>query len=110
MDFTLKAGAGRSINRRLVGGIMTSPGAEVGKFFPPLGIFCLHLDKILGKFAPYSPLERRKHTMTRTVTEQAMRLLTKSVSDIAGEERRIADALVTSLRSNEKVFAAPVHF
>jgi hypothetical protein len=48
--------------------------------------------------------------MTRTVTEQAMRLLAKSVSDIAGEERRIADALVTSLRSNEKVFAAPVHF
>ncbi|MDG2287133.1 MAG: hypothetical protein P8N43_16635 [Alphaproteobacteria bacterium] len=48
--------------------------------------------------------------MTRTVTEQAMRLLAKSVSDIAGEERRIADALMTTLRSDEMIFAAPVHF
>jgi hypothetical protein len=48
--------------------------------------------------------------MTRTVTEKAMRLLSKSVSDIAGEERRIADSLVTTLRSSEQVFRAPVHF
>jgi hypothetical protein len=48
--------------------------------------------------------------MTRTVTEKAMQLLAKSVSDIAGEERRIADALVMTLRSNEQVFRAPVQF
>ena len=48
--------------------------------------------------------------MTRTVTEKAIELLSKSVSDIAGEERRIADALVTALRSSEQVFRAPVQF
>lgn len=48
--------------------------------------------------------------MTRTVTEKAMRLLSKSVSDIAGEERRIADALVVALRSSEHVFRPPVQF
>jgi hypothetical protein len=48
--------------------------------------------------------------MTRTVTEKAMQLLSKSVSDIAGEERRIADALVTALRSNEQVFSGASRF
>ena len=48
--------------------------------------------------------------MTRTVTEKAMLLLSKSVSDIAGEERRVADSLVKTLRSSEKVFRTPVHF
>ena len=48
--------------------------------------------------------------MTRTVAEKAMELLSKSVSDIAGEERRIADALVMTLRSNKQVFGAPACF
>jgi hypothetical protein len=48
--------------------------------------------------------------MTRTVTAKAMELLSKSVSDIAGEERRIADALVQALRSSERTFGAPVRF
>ena len=48
--------------------------------------------------------------MTRTVTEKAMRLLSKSVSDIAGEERRIADSLVLALRSSEQAFRAPIQF
>ena len=48
--------------------------------------------------------------MTRTVTEQAIQLLTKSVSDISGEKRRVADALVAALRSEVKVLAPPVHF
>jgi hypothetical protein len=85
-------------------------GGQVGNFFPRLGIFFLQLDKTLRKFSSYSPLEGRIPAMTRTVTEKAMRLLSKSVSDIAGEERRIADALVTALRSSEQVFQAPVQF
>jgi hypothetical protein len=36
--------------------------------------------------------------MTRTVAEKTMPLLTKSVSDIAHEESRIANALVSSHR------------
>ena len=39
-----------------------------------------------------------------------MQLLTKSVSDISGEERQTADALVTALRSEVKILAPPVHF
>lgn len=46
--------------------------------------------------------------MTRTVAEKAMQLLTKSVSDIAGEERRIAEALVMELRATQQIFAAPI--
>ena len=45
--------------------------------------------------------------MTRTVAEKALQLLTTSVSDIAGEERRIADALVMALRSSQQTFAVP---
>jgi hypothetical protein len=48
--------------------------------------------------------------MTRTVSEKAIQLLTKSVSDIAGEERLIADALVSALKSSEQIFADPVQF
>ncbi len=48
--------------------------------------------------------------MTRTVTEKAMELLSKSVADVAGEERRIADALIQALRSSERTFGAPVRF
>lgn len=48
--------------------------------------------------------------MTRMVTEKAMELLSKSVSDMAGEERRIADALVQALRSSERTFGAPMRF
>ncbi len=48
--------------------------------------------------------------MTRTVAEKAMQLLTRSVSDIAGEERRIADALVSVLKSSEQIFAGPAQF
>jgi hypothetical protein len=36
--------------------------------------------------------------MTRTVAEKAMQLLTESVSNIAGKERLIADALVSASR------------
>jgi hypothetical protein len=48
--------------------------------------------------------------MTRMVTEKAMELLSKSVSDISGEERRIADALVQALRSSERTFGSPMRF
>ena len=82
----------------------------VGNFFRVLGIFFLHLDKTLRKFASYSPLEGRIPTMTRMVTEKAMELLSKSVSDMAGEERRIAEALVQALRSSERTFGAPMRF
>jgi len=46
--------------------------------------------------------------MTRTVAGKAMLLLTRSVSDIAGEERRIADRLVLALKFSEQIFAGPV--
>ena len=48
--------------------------------------------------------------MIRTVAEKATQLLTRSVSDIAGEERRIADALVSALKSREQIFAGPFQF
>ena len=46
--------------------------------------------------------------MTRTVAEKAMLLLTRSVSDNAGEERQIADELVLALKFSEQIFAGPV--
>jgi len=48
--------------------------------------------------------------MTRTVAEKAMQLLTESVSNIAGKERLIADALVSALKPSEQIFAGPVQF
>ena len=48
--------------------------------------------------------------MTRMVTEKAMELLSKAVSDRAGEGRRVADALVQDLRSSERTFGAPMRF
>lgn len=48
--------------------------------------------------------------MTRTVTEKAMELLSKSVSDMAGEERRIADSLIQALRSSERTFGASMNY
>ena len=45
--------------------------------------------------------------MTRTVAEKALQLLSKSVSDIAGNERRFADSLLATLRANEITSMAP---
>ena len=42
--------------------------------------------------------------MTRTVREKAIRLLTKATSDLNGNEKKIADALVAELRVSNLVF------
>ena len=46
----------------------------------------------------FNPLEGRIVTMTRTVREKAIRLLTKAVSDFSGNEKKIADSLLEELR------------
>jgi hypothetical protein len=42
--------------------------------------------------------------MTRTVREKAMKLLAIAVSDLKGNEKKIADALVEELRVSNLVF------
>ena len=42
--------------------------------------------------------------MTRTVREKAMQLLAIAVSDLNGNEKKIADALVEELRVSNLVF------
>ena len=46
----------------------------------------------------FNPLEGRIVTMTRTVREKAIGLLTKAVSDYSGNEKKIADSLLDELR------------
>ena len=46
----------------------------------------------------FNPLEGRIVTMTRTVREKAIGLLTKAVSDFSGNEKKIADSLLEELR------------
>ena len=46
----------------------------------------------------FNPLEGRIVTMTRTVREKAIGLLTKAVSDYSGNEKKIADSLMEELR------------
>jgi hypothetical protein len=42
--------------------------------------------------------------MTRTVREKAIQLLAKATSDLNGNEKKIADALVEELRVSNLVF------
>ena len=46
----------------------------------------------------FNPLEGRIVTMTRTVREKAIGLLTKAISDYSGNEKKIADSLLEELR------------
>ena len=51
----------------------------------------------------FNPLEGRIVTMTRTVREKAIGLLTKAVSDFSGNEKKIADSLLEELRVHSRV-------
>ena len=51
----------------------------------------------------FSPLEGRIVTMTRTVREKAIGLLTKAVSDYSGNEKKIADSLLEELRVHSRI-------
>jgi len=57
----------------------------------------------------FNPLEGRILTMTRTVREKAIGLLTKAVSDYSGNEKKIADSLLEELRVHNRILhnAAP---
>ncbi|MBM85699.1 MAG: hypothetical protein CMM47_06725 [Rhodospirillaceae bacterium] len=48
--------------------------------------------------------------MTRTVTKKALQLLSKSVSDIAGNESGFADSLRATLRASEITSMAPANY
>lgn len=47
--------------------------------------------------------------MTRKVAEKALQLLSKSVSDITGNERAFTDSLLATLRASEITSMAPAH-
>jgi|UPI000594537E hypothetical protein len=64
------------------------------------GCFFLPLDTFLDKFKSlHMVLQNEGTTMTRMVTDKALALLTQSVSDIVGDETRIASALSRAIHT-----------